>query len=69
MFQFPSNGKVFPNESTVNLLKEMGEEFQFPSNGKVFPNAQLQETPNETGNDNVSIPFKREGISEPYRWL
>ena len=37
-FQFPSNGKVFPN--TQRQRHRMGTTltFQFPSNGKVFPN-------------------------------
>ena len=36
-FQFPSNGKVFPNDES-NKTEVFGLRFQFPSNGKVFPN-------------------------------
>ena len=37
-FQFPSNGKDFPNRETtpVSLMRQW--QFQFPSNGKDFPN-------------------------------
>ncbi len=39
--------------------------FQFPSNGKDFPNAN-QERMNQINIERaVSIPFKREGLSEP----
>ena len=44
-FQFPSNGKVFPNG--IQLVKKSNEPatmFQFPSNGKVFPNATAPAT-------------------------
>ena len=88
MFQFPSNGKVFPNTALVALayvtysfnslqtgrsfrtgtalfsLLNAGDEFQFPSNGKVFPNP-IRKWEEETEAVNVSIPFKREGLSEP----
>ena len=37
VFQFPSNGKVFPN-IIPNPAKDKVFKFQFPSNGKVFPN-------------------------------
>ena len=36
-FQFPSNGKVFPNSDDPDEIKAILK-FQFPSNGKVFPN-------------------------------
>ncbi len=36
-FQFPSNGKVFPNSRRKSQLRRLLR-FQFPSNGKVFPN-------------------------------
>ncbi len=36
-FQFPSNGKVFPNNRRINCWS-WRQLFQFPSNGKVFPN-------------------------------
>ena len=44
-------------EAQVRVLK-----FQFPSNGKVFPNVDLQIA--EDDPVPVSIPFKREGLSE-----
>ena len=37
-FQFPSNGKVDPNEHTDNRCVATCVLFQFPSNGKVDPN-------------------------------
>ena len=39
--------------------------FQFPSNGKVFLNLNDSLAEVETARKNVSIPFKREGLSEP----
>ena len=37
VFQFPSNGKDFPN--TVYIPPQpLQQQFQFPSNGKDFPN-------------------------------
>ena len=48
-FQFPSNGKDFPNQGSGDTFKWFGIRFQFPSNGKDFPNSQsanlLTETP------------------------
>ena len=38
MFQFPSNGKVFPNNFKNHDSYSNCNRFQFPSNGKVFPN-------------------------------
>ena len=37
-FQFPSNGKDFPNEMNDVQKSTLIAEFQFPSNGKDFPN-------------------------------
>ena len=51
-FQFPSNGKGFPNvETSGNLTLSWKEEFQFPSNGKGFPNqcGKFSTTPQVTG--------------------
>ena len=63
-FQFPSNGKVFPN--TIDAIeKKFGIEFQFPSNGKVFPNGE-KKPHSFPFLPSVSIPFKREGISEQH---
>ena len=39
-FQFPSNGKGFPNKK-VGKRSIIDETFQFPSNGKGFPNAKV----------------------------
>ena len=41
-FQFPSNGKVDPNEGNALTKPEKDESFQFPSNGKVDPNSAVQ---------------------------
>ena len=48
-FQFPSNGKVFPNlgDRTLSLIIRSGV-FQFPSNGKVFPNMLRNTNRSET---------------------
>ena len=93
MFQFPSNGKDFPNVSmilkrqlpsartqsfnslqtgrtfrtqrTMHNSKSANVPFQFPSNGKDFPNSIIKSA--VVTNDpsiSVSIPFKREGLSE-----
>ena len=61
-FQFPSNGKVFPNPNTKHPGHFCRGQFQFPSNGKVFPNGRLDKYCDPV--IDVSIPFKREGISE-----
>ena len=61
-FQFPSNGKAFPNRKTVERMAEVYNRFNSLQTGRHFrtsaPSGQrrffLQ----------VSIPFKREGISE-----
>ena len=63
-FQFPSNGKDFPNSKTkLNEHDCILYRFQFPSNGKDFPNEQ-DSIVHSTENVTVSIPFKREGLSE-----
>ena len=87
-FQFPSNGKVFPNVTphcwwwspnlsfnslqTGRCFRTVQSSnyyffyciwFQFPSNGKVFPN--LMRMAKMKMAKRVSIPFKREGVSEP----
>ncbi len=66
MFQFPSNGKVFPNVLTDDdELIITFDLFQFPSNGKVFPNSSSWWTGRRRSSQ-VSIPFKREGVSEQH---
>ena len=38
-FQFPSNGKLLPNEmKNIETYKGVVNQFQFPSNGKLLPN-------------------------------
>ena len=64
-FQFPSNGKVFPNLEGWEWVPSEQKWFQFPSNGKVFPNSRGNL--GCSGNNFVSIPFKREGVSERCR--
>ena len=63
MFQFPSNGKDFPNEVSAHIINILQPTFQFPSNGKDFPNLQYWHLRLSLSNK-VSIPFKREGLSE-----
>ena len=67
VFQFPSNGKGFPN-----LLAERPRNifflFQFPSNGKGFPNGRGKEELMLLSLI-VSIPFKRERLSELPQYL
>ena len=36
MFQFPSNGKAYPKNTTCRWCRYSGFEFQFPSNGKAY---------------------------------
>ena len=61
-FQFPSNGKVFTNRDWLNTGLLIGM-FQFPSNGKVFLNSNFSTLIRGTC-AKVSIPFKREGLSD-----
>ena len=64
-FLFPSNGKDFLN----TLVPEDGEQakdvFLFPSNGKDFLNTERLTLFPASEELIVSIPFKREGLSEP----
>ena len=62
VFQFPSNGKGFPN-ADIDTRLQLRFSFQFPSNGKGFPNLGNWLNRPDTGNP-VSIPFKRERLSE-----
>ena len=65
VFQFPSNGIGFPNELGEEVLFDsIYQRFQFPSNGIGFPNLTINATP-APKNTNVSIPFKRDRLSEP----
>ena len=66
-FQFPSNGKAYLNESFEEKFSEFTVEFQFPSNGKAYLNYPHYY---ELGGKDipVSIPFKRESISEQRGW-
>ena len=68
LFQFPSNGKAYLNPTLPkNTDAHLIFRFQFPSNGKAYLNG------NEIGVDKdkyiVSIPFKRESVSELMRNL
>ena len=63
MFQFPSNGKDFPNSAFRGKPDVSEHWFQFPSNGKDFPNLGSSYILNSFV-ITVSIPFKREGLSE-----
>ena len=38
LFQFPSSGKLLPNEDNVDNYQNNGLKFQFPSSGKLLPN-------------------------------
>ncbi len=62
LFQFPSNGKGFPNSGGKYNVGKTEKVFQFPSNGKGFPNAHNKEK--RWILTLVSIPFKRERLSE-----
>ena len=90
LFQFPSNGKDFPNSQCLPIPDPSNLKFQFPSNGKDFPNRveawravfynpdsfnslqtgrtfRTERDVSRLGSKIcVSIPFKREGLSE--RW-
>ena len=65
-FQFPSNGKDFPNSQTTELGSRSNS-FGFNSlqTGRTFRTVSvlLQKKRCRT----VSIPFKREGLSERYK--
>ena len=63
VFQFPSNGKGFPNTLRVTSEPCHYPQFQFPSNGKGFPN-YVPAGVNSRLVRVVSIPFKRERLSE-----
>ena len=61
LFQFPSNGKAYLNNWLTNEVLT-GVWFQFPSNGKAYLNWIRKKVVIPT--TSVSIPFKRESISE-----
>ena len=61
VFQFPSNGKAYLNFFKTNDNYE-DKLFQFPSNGKAYLNHSHFFLRGEI--TLVSIPFKRESISE-----
>ena len=54
-------GRTFRTRTTTKRTRRIVV-FQFPSNGKDFPNVLA--TFGMAGCDEVSIPFKREGLSE-----
>ena len=63
LFQFPSNGKVYPKPTTAERYVTETTEFQFPSNGKAYPKYKLL-TFDRGRSSKVSIPFKRESVSK-----
>ena len=63
VFQFPSNGKGFPNLTFQGTAHPYELMFQFPSNGKGFPNRK-DKFAKLLRSAKVSIPFKRERLSE-----
>ena len=54
-------GRRFLTDDIDFLMAELAK-FLFPSNGTAFPNANYRQDP---VSDKVSIPFNREGVSEP----
>ena len=60
MFQFPSNGKVYSEETYLTYNAAVGKMFQFPSNGKVYSEETYLTFNAAVGK--VSIPFKRESV-------
>ena len=61
-FNSLQTGRTFRTEDRAERLERELAEFQFPSNGKDFPNLKLKR--NDAKPQTVSIPFKREGLSE-----
>ena len=66
MFQFPSNGKAYLNRSRRWSYVINHVLFQFPSNGKAYLNPRWQ-LPSPQDWYSVSIPFKRESVSEQFQ--
>ena len=65
-FQFPSNGKAYLNTNLALFLTSLViNEFQFPSNGKAYLNPKKSCC--SSFGYHVSIPFKRESVSEPLK--
>ena len=61
-FQFPSNGKAYHKAKTAKRQQTTQVRFQFPSNGKAYhKNSKIGLRAED---DNVSIPFKRESVSQ-----
>ena len=63
MFQFPSNGKVFPNSRKVTGFELTIWTVSIPFKREGLSELRKNETRRGTLDD-VSIPFKREGLSE-----
>ena len=64
LFQFPSNGKVYHKTARLCFLLAETGGFQFPSNGKVYHKLSLTLFTFVFMSVLVSIPFKREGVSQ-----
>ena len=64
LFQFPSNGKVYPKATLEEIHCFYLNGFQFPSNGKVYPKSQDEGFSYPYSTLYVSIPFKRESVSK-----
>ena len=65
-FQFPSNGKAY-HKPKGNPPYGKGPGFQFPSNGKAYHKKKLWAKAQISAQKRVSIPFKRESVSQGTR--
>ena len=63
MFPFPSNGKVHRKFKTNRVIKHKTDRFPFPSNGKAYHKRSIAALI-EVALTRVSIPFKRESVSQ-----
>ena len=63
LFQFPSNGKVYLKIEVLDGVTRYTLPFQFPSNGKVYLKS-FSGTYGYVLSVWVSIPFKRESVSQ-----
>ena len=63
-FQFPSNGKGFPNEELVERVEREELGFNSLQTGKAFRTKIIMTFSPSSQEKPVSIPFKRERLSE-----
>ena len=61
-FNSLQTGRCIQRRSSRVIATPEGAKFQFPSNGKVYPKTLL--SPPKLQKTEVSIPFKREGVSK-----